>query len=131
MGKLEINDKVRLKRIAVNQQQLLLCIGLLLVFALMSAYDRSAGENSIFNHELYDIPAILYGITNFAAVIFVILLAANAYNSVIGGILFGLLCLIPCIGILVLLGINQQATRLLRANNIKVGFWGAKMDQFK
>ncbi len=67
-------------------------------------------------------PTYVYYLVNICAFVFVVLLAANAYNSVIGGIFFGLLCLIPCVGILVLLGINQQAIRLLRGNGIKVGF---------
>lgn len=62
--------------------------------------------------------------------ILVILLAANVYNSTIVGIILGLLCLIPCAGLLVLLGINQQATRLLKKNGIKVGLIGADLSQF-
>jgi|AP45_3_1055517.scaffolds.fasta_scaffold107579_2 hypothetical protein len=130
MANLEISDKTRLKRIANNQRQMLICIVLLILFAIAGAYDRAAGDDSIFNHELYDIPAIGYGVVNFAAFIFVILLAANVYNSTIVGVINGLLCLIPCVGIIVLLIINQRATRSLRANGIKVGFMGAKMDQF-
>jgi len=126
----KIEDKKRLKRIAVNQSQLLLCIALLIIFALMGAYDRYAGDTSIFNNELYDIPTTLYSITNFAAFIFVILLAANVYNSTLIGIINGLLCLIPCLGIIVLLIINQRATTFLRTNGIKVGFFGADKSQF-
>ena len=130
MANLEISDKTRLKRIANNQRQMLICIVLLILFALMGAYDRAAGDGSIFNHELYDIPAIGYGVVNFAAFIFVILLASNVYNSTIVGVINGLLCLIPCVGIIVLLIINQRATRSLRGNGIKVGFMGANMNQF-
>ena len=130
MANLEISDKVRLKRIANNQRQVLMCIVLLILFAIMSAYDRVAGDSSFLYHDLYNIPAICYAVVNVVAFVFVILLAANVYNTTLGGTLFGLLCLIPFVGILVLLGINQQATRLLRANGIKVGFMGAKMNQF-
>jgi hypothetical protein len=123
-------DKTRLKRIAVNQQQLLLCIGLMIIFALMGAYDRYAGDASIFNHELFDIPSSFYYLTNFAAFIFIILLAANVYNSTLLGIINGLLCLIPCFGIIVLVLVNMRATRYLRENGIKVGFFGADKNQF-
>ena len=123
-------DETRLKRIAVNQRQLLICIALLILFALFGVYDRYAGVDSFFNHELYDIPTIGYYIINFAAFIFVILLAANVYNSTLVGIINGLLCLIPCIGIIVLLIVNFRATRYLKEHGIKVGFMGAKRDQF-
>ena len=66
----------------------------------------------------------------YGGTIILILLLANAYNSVIAAVALGILSLIPCIGILVLLGVNQQATRLLRSNGIKVGFMGANMGQF-
>ena len=123
-------DETRLKRIAVNQQQLHLCIGLMIIFVLMGAYDLYAGDASIFNHDLYDIPSTLYYITNFAAFIFIILLAANVYNSTILGVINGLLCLIPCFGIIVLVLVNTRATRYLRENGIKVGFFGADKNQF-
>lgn len=103
----------------------------MIILAIVNVYDRYNGsETPIFGESMELIPVYVYYIVNICAFVFTVLLAANAYNSTIGGILFGLLCLIPCVGILVLLGINQQATRLLRGNGIKVGFWGAKMDQF-
>ena len=129
MPNLEL-DKTRLKRVAKRQRQLLVCIALLILFAIMGAYDRIADEGSIFNHELYDIPAIGYGVINLAAFIFVILLAVNVYNST-DAIILSLLCLIPGGGIIVMIMINLRATRLLRANGIKVGFMGADASQFK
>jgi len=69
-------------------------------------------------------------LVNIYAAILVILLAANVYNSTILGIFLGLLCLLPCAGLLLLLAINQQATRLLKQNGIKVGFFGAEASQF-
>ncbi len=131
MANLEITDRTRLKRIASNQRNMLICILLMIILAIVNVYDRYNGsETPIFGESMELIPVYVYYIVNICAFVFTVLLAANAYNSTIGGILFGLLCLIPCVGILVLLGINQQATRLLRGNGIKVGFWGAKMDQF-
>ena len=131
MANLEIKDKERLKRIASNQRKMLVCILLMILLAIVSAFDRFSGsETSLFGEAMELIPVYVYYAVNICAFIFLVLLAANSYNTTLGGILFGLLCLIPCVGILVLLGINQQATRLLRGNGIKVGFWGAKMDQF-
>ncbi len=41
------------------------------------------------------------------------------------GILLGILCLVPCVGLLVLLIINSKATNVLKQNGIKVGLLGA------
>ena len=123
-------DKTRLIRIARNQKRLLVCIALLILVAIVAIYDRRIGVDSLVHHELYDIPAIGYYIVNAAAFIFIILLASNVYNSTLLGVINGLLCLIPCFGIIVLLLVNRRATHYLREHNIKVGFMGAKMDQF-
>ena len=40
------------------------------------------------------------------------------------GILFAILSLLPCLGLLVLLLVNGKATNLLKANGITVGFLG-------
>ncbi len=131
MASLEINDKTRLRRIASNQRGVLVCILLMILLAIVGAFDRYNGsETSIFGEALEMIPIYVYYLVNIVGFIFLVLMAANAYNSVVAAIVLGILCLIPCIGILVLLGVNQQSTRLLRANGYKVGFWGAKMDQF-
>ena len=131
MASLEINDKTRLRRIASNQRGVLVCILLMILLAIVGALDRYNGsETSIFGEALEMIPIYVYYLVNIVGFIFLVLMAANAYNSVVAAIVLGILCLIPCIGILVLLGVNQQSTRLLRANGYKVGFWGAKMDQF-
>jgi uncharacterized membrane protein len=131
MANLEIRDKTRLKRIASNQRGLLVCVLLMVLLSIVSAFDKYNGsETSIFGEAMEMIPVYVYYLVNIVGFIFLILMAANAYNSVIMAVVLGLLCFIPCIGILILLGANQQATRLLRANGYKVGFWGAKMNQF-
>lgn len=55
----------------------------------------------------------------------VVLLAMQVY-TVGQGILYGLLSLIPCIGLIVLLQVNGEATKTLQENGIKVGLFGAK-----
>ena len=66
----------------------------------------------------------------FVAAILTILLASNVYNSILVGIILGIICITPLFGILILLVISQQATRLLKRNGIKVGLIGADMSQF-
>ena len=63
------------------------------------------------------------------AMIFVILLAVKVYSPVMG-ILMGLLTLVPCVGLIMLLVINQKATKLLTEHGHKVGLLGASLSQF-
>jgi hypothetical protein len=45
-------------------------------------------------------------------------------------ILVGVLTLVPCIGLIYMLRMNQKATAFLRGNGINVGFLGANLSQF-
>ena len=54
----------------------------------------------------------------------VLLLAMKVYGTGLG-ILLGILCLVPCVGLLVLLAVNGRATNVLRKNGINVGLLGA------
>jgi hypothetical protein len=126
----ELNP-TRVRKIAVNQRKMLICIGLMVMLAIVGAFIQlavSQGGDPDSSPTMWHV--YVYYIINFFAFYYAVLLAANAYNSVILGIVIGLFCLIPCFGILVLLGLNQQGTRLLRGNGIKVGFFGANPDQF-
>jgi hypothetical protein len=64
------------------------------------------------------------------ATVFVFLLALNLYGVAMG-IVLGILTLIPCIGLITLLVINQKATGLLNKRGYRVGLLGAKLSQFK
>jgi hypothetical protein len=61
-----------------------------------------------------------------AGATFVFLLAIKVYGTGLG-VLFGLLTLIPCVGLIVLLIVNGKATNVLRQNGYKVGLLGAKL----
>jgi hypothetical protein len=47
------------------------------------------------------------------------------------GVLFGFLTLIPCVGLIILLIVNQQATSLLQRNKVRVGLFGARMSDIR
>ncbi len=64
-----------------------------------------------------------------AGVVFAILVATRVYSKGMG-IFLGLLTIIPCLNLVILLIINQAATKRLTENGIKVGFFGASMSQF-
>jgi hypothetical protein len=60
------------------------------------------------------------------AAIFTILLAMKTRGTGLG-IILGVLCLVPILGLLILLLVNQKATTVLQLNGIKVGLLGADL----
>jgi uncharacterized membrane protein (GlpM family) len=65
-------------------------------------------------------------IVGLVGAVFTFMLAIHVYGTGLG-ILFGILCLIPCIGLIVLLIVNAKATDVLKRNGIKVGLLGADL----
>ncbi len=64
------------------------------------------------------------------ATVFVFLLAMRVYSVVIG-IVLGVLTMIPCIGLITLLVINQKASGTLAKHGYAVGLMGANLSQFR
>jgi hypothetical protein len=64
-----------------------------------------------------------------AALVSVVILAIRVYNPVTG-IIFGIGTIIPCVGLLILLVVNNKATTILRQNGCHVGFFGANLSEF-
>ena len=60
------------------------------------------------------------------AAVFTIRLAMKTHGTVLG-IILGILCLVPILGLLILLLVNQKATTVLQLNGIKVGLLGADL----
>lgn len=58
------------------------------------------------------------------AAVFIFFLATNICSQSMG-ILLGILTLVPCVGLVVLLIINQKAVTILREHGIRVGLLGA------
>jgi hypothetical protein len=67
-------------------------------------------------------------VTIIVGAVFVFLLAIKVYGSGLG-ILFGILCLLPLIGLIVLLIVNGKATSVLKQNGIRVGLMGANLSK--
>ena len=118
-----------LKKVAQYQKGIILCIAANLVIVIgMMFLGRSmqmAGMGA-----LVLVMQVAYVAVGFAALVCIILLATKVYNLAIG-IVAGLLQFIPCIGLLVLLVVNQKATGVLQQNGIKVGLLGADMSQLE
>jgi hypothetical protein len=64
-----------------------------------------------------------------AQAVFVFMLSIKVYNVVLG-ILLGILAIVPCLGLIVLLIINNKATNILRDNGHHVGLLGADLSKF-
>jgi hypothetical protein len=79
---------------------------------------------------LYYVLVVAGLIAAFAMFIFMVILAVQVYN-VIGGILLGLLMLIPLLNLLVVLMVNGKATEIIRSNGFKVGIMGADLDEIR
>ena len=65
-----------------------------------------------------------------AGLVCVALLAIKVYQPAIG-ILVVIFMFVPLINMLILLSVNGKATRILKANGIRVGFMGAKMSNIE
>lgn len=71
----------------------------------------------------------IYVPVTLAGLVCICLLATKVYHPVLG-ILWGLLTVIPCIGLFILLVVNNKATTVLQQNGYQVGLLGAKLSQF-
>jgi len=69
---------------------------------------------------------MIYVIT--AGPIFVFLLSMKVYG-VWQGIVFAILMFVPCLGLIMLLIVNQKATSMLQAKGISVGLLGARLSE--
>ena len=56
---------------------------------------------------------------------------AKQLNSQGLAIFYAILMIVPCISLIMLLVVNQQATGFLKGHGIDVGLMGANMNQFK
>ena len=110
-------SRATLRGVAGNQKAIILCI--LVYLCLIPAQFAIPEEFRNF----VALALIPLGLT---ATVFVFMLATKVYTTATGVIL-GILTLVPCVGLIVLLIINAKATRILKANGIRVGLFGASM----
>lgn len=104
-----------LRRVAVYQKGILVCI--LIYFIAVFTQFAMPVQARVF---------LGIGVLCVALVgaVFAFLLAMKTYGTGLG-ILLGILCLVPLVGLLVLLMVNGKATGVLKQNGIKVGLLGA------
>lgn len=108
-----------LRSVAKYQKGILVCILIQLIAV--------AGQFAL-PPDIRPIVALVTIPIGLAGTVFVFLLAIKVYSTAVG-ILWGILALIPCVGLLVLLTINGKATKILQENGIKVGLLGANLSK--
>ena len=114
------------RQVAIAQKAILICI---LIQMLNIGFQVLVGVG-----KLPVPPAVLLSasivslISIVVSAVFVFVMAIRVYNTGLG-ILFGAIALIPCIGLIVLLVVNDKATKVLQANGHKVGLLGVHLSQ--
>ncbi len=109
-----------LKTVAAAQKSIMVCILLQMV----------GGASQFFVPQEY-LLFVAIGLLCIivASTVSVFVLAMKVFNVGLG-VVYALGALLPCIGLIVLLIVNQKATRILRDNGHAVGFLGADLSQF-
>ena len=125
------STSAKIKQIAQEQKNLMYCILFYLAASIGSGVlNASAGPGPRNQSPIIGlIVGLVALVAIIAAVVFVIRLAAKLYSTGTA-IVYGILTIIPCVGLIIMLVVNGAATKLLKENGIKVGFMGADMSQF-
>jgi hypothetical protein len=111
----------KLRAIAIRQKVIIFCIlGYLIAVVAQFVIPQDL-------RIVIAIPALIIALT---ATVFVFLLAVEVHGTGLG-ILFGILTLIPCVGLIILVIVNAQATSVLKQNRVRVGLMGANMSDIR
>lgn len=113
------------RKVANYQRAIIFCIlaNLGIYIAMMALQANQA------NPLLGLVFSLIFFAVGITQLVFIVMLAIEVY-SLPAGILLGILSLIPCVGLIILLVVNQKATKTLQDNGIRVGLMGADMSQF-
>ena len=60
--------------------------------------------------------------------LFVFILALKIYNTA-AGVIFAIWAIVPCIGLIALVIVNERATSILKDNGVRVGLLGANLSE--
>jgi hypothetical protein len=109
-----------LKTVAFAQKSIMVCI----LLQILGGASRFFVPQEFLLYVLIGLLCVLV-----ASTVSVFVLAMKVFNTGLG-IVYGIGALIPCIGLIVLLIVNQKATKILRENGHEVGFLGADLSKF-
>jgi hypothetical protein len=112
------------RKVANYQRAIIFCL-----LANIGFWITSISLQGQANPALTTILMIVFFAVGLAQLVFIVLLATEVYNVAIGVVL-GLFSFFPCLGLLILLMVNQKSTKTLQANGVRVGFLGADLSQF-
>ncbi len=119
--------KARLRSIASQQRNMLICAFLQIVCIIISTVVNSRMEPS--RDPAMILVRLLISAVMLASLVggcvYVCLLGSKFYNILVV-IILAILALIPCLGLLGLLLVNQRATGMLEENGYEVGLLGAR-----
>lgn len=118
-------NRAELWRVAFFQKGVLTCLllypltGFFWIFPLVSPWVNT-------------LSGLCFLLAAVAGPVFVFLLSIQVFGvgeGIAMGILFGILSFIPCLGLIMLVIINQKATSMLQEKGIKVGLLGASLSK--
>jgi hypothetical protein len=116
-------ERERLMRIASDQRMINFIV---LAYFATSMLSTSARESAVMQ---LLVGVIAVGVV-ISGVVFAVRMASALHGTGIA-ILCAVLLFVPCVGLLVLLVLNSQATRELRKVGLRVGLLGADASQFQ
>lgn len=123
-AQLAANHPDNLRRVAIYQKGVLFAVAIYLIYIALSVVDATTGWRP---PPIILLPFVLLSLVAFiCGIISVGLLSARLHGVVIG-VLLAILTFVPCVNLIVLFIVNQQANKLLASNGIHVGLFGARM----
>ena len=126
--------------IATHQKNLLTCFALLVLFTVLALFTQAPVGQGFRTPVIY-----IYYLIAIFTVVWAFMLTNDLRSNVLIALLIALCLLIPffytltgflawiylIVNLLILMGINREATRVLRDNGVPVGFSGADITTLK
>ncbi len=118
------NDPEHLRRVAIYQKGVLFAVAIYLINIVISAVNAMTGW---LPPPVLGIPFALFTLVAFVGGIVAVGLLSARLHGVLIGVILAICTFVPCVNLIVLFVVNQQANGLLTSNGIRVGLFGAKM----
>jgi hypothetical protein len=113
-----VPPQIPIRQIAQQQRGIIYCIlAEIIVVVLLVTVGRTAPLLAL----ALDLAYVAVMVTG---AVFLFMLSISLYNTA-AGIILGILSLIPLLGLLILLMVNNKATTTLREHGVRVGLMGA------
>jgi hypothetical protein len=120
--------RAELRRVALYQKFMLVGLLIEVIYILVVVFSYVAGVT--LPPALSLTLALVVSPVALATTVFAFLLAIQVYGTGLG-VFFGILTLVPCIGLIMLVVINIKATSILQAHGYHVGLLGASLSELR